>query len=478
MISKHAFSYLLSHGVPALVSFLSIAIFSRMLAPEQYGTYAVVFAIAAILNAVVFDWLKISLLRFYPKFEEEPNFLETIKVTFVSLALLTLTGGAIFSFFNEDQELTTIYIFLAVILSWTQSWQGLNLSLVRAQLAPKKYGYLAFSRATGGLLFGSLFIYLGFGAKGLLFGILTGFWLTLIYPTIKYWKIQFNVKAFNKEYIQTFFKYGMPLTVTLMLSIIIHNSDRLIISYLIGKDATGVYSVSYDLSEQTIFTLMMVINLAAFPIVIKTHENHGLQAAYEQVKKNTSLLLLIALPAATGFVLLSPNIVNIVLGEAYREAALILIPYIAAGAVLKGFKLYSIDIMFHLSQKTSVQMIPVAISAVINIALNFILIPRMGIEGAAVATIVAYLVAVILSWILVKIKMEVPFPFVNFVKIIVAVLVMSAVLWPVKDAVGIGMAIIQVLLGGVVYVLMALLLNIEGIRNIVAGRLLKRKQSN
>ncbi|WP_421381521.1 lipopolysaccharide biosynthesis protein [Bacillus salacetis] len=478
MISKHAFSYLLSHGVPAIVSFLSIAIFSRMLAPEEYGTYAVVFAIAAIINAVVFDWLKISLLRFYPKFEQEPNFLETIKVTFVSLALLTLTGGIVVSLFYDSEELAAIYIFIAVILSWTQSWQGLNLSLVRAQLSPRKYGYLAFSRATGGLLFGSLLIYLGFGAKGLLFGIMIGFWLTLIYPTLKYWKPYLKPSAFNKKYVQTFFKYGMPLTVTLMLSIIIHNSDRLIISYLLGKDATGVYSVSYDLSEQTIFTLMMVINLAAFPIVIKTNETKGLQAAYEQVKKNTSLLLMIALPAATGFVLLSPNIVNIVLGEAYREAALILIPYIAVGAVLKGFKLYSIDIMFHLSQKTSIQMIPVAISAVVNVGLNFLLIPRMGIEGAAVSTIIAYLLAVILSWILVKLRMEVPFPLVNFLKIVVAVVVMALALWPIKDAIGIWMAIVQVLLGGLVYLLMAVVLNIEGVRDIVKKKAFKKSGAN
>ncbi|QFT90672.1 Polysaccharide biosynthesis protein [Bacillus sp. THAF10] len=468
MMSKHAFAYFLSHGVPALVSFASIAIFTRMLSPEEYGMYALVFAIAGMINAVVFEWLKLSLLRYYPRYKEDIRFFETIKLSFLGLVAATLVVGVVTMFFFQGKDFSPVFILLTLLFSWTQSWNSLNLTLMRAKLSPKSYGMLAFSRTTLGLVLGTAFIYAGFAEIGLLVGLMVAFWITLLRPTLKYWKLGINVQAFQKEYMQQFLKYGMPLTITLLLSVVIHNSDRLIIDYLLNTSATGIYSVTYDLSEQTIFTLMMVINLAAYPIAVKVMEDKGELAAYEQVKKNTSLIFLVAIPAVTGFVLISANVANLFLGESFREDALTLIPYIAIGALLKGFKLYCVDIMFHLKQKTALQIYPVIGAALLNIGLNFWLIPQYGIEGAAMATVAAYAVAVIISWIIVHIQIHsLPFPVIDFIKVMIASIIMGLALWPLQDNIGVLALILQLASGGIAFVLAAILLNLMNARNIV-----------
>lgn len=87
------------------------------------------------------------------------------------------------------------------------------------------------------------------------------------------------------------------------MTIIIHNSDRLMIDYFMTKSDTGVYSATYDLTEQTIYTLMMIVHLAAFPLAVKAMEEKGDASSFEEVKKNTSLIffLLVFLRSLVSF---------------------------------------------------------------------------------------------------------------------------------------------------------------------------------
>ncbi len=177
MLSKHAFAYLLSHGVPALISFVSIALFTRLLSTEEYGTYVVVFAVAAMINAVVFEWLKQSLLRFYPKYQDQTSLFETIKLSFLGLALTTLIVGVIANWLLDG--FTLLHLLLCLLLSWAQSWNGINLTLMRAKLNPRTYGYLSFSRTTLTLVLSTALIYAGLAEVGLLLGWILAFGITL-----------------------------------------------------------------------------------------------------------------------------------------------------------------------------------------------------------------------------------------------------------------------------------------------------------
>ncbi|MGM0836111.1 MAG: oligosaccharide flippase family protein [Bacillota bacterium] len=472
MLSKHAAAYLLSHGVPSLIGFLSIAVYTKLLNPAQYGAYALIFAIAAVMNSVVFEWLRLSLLRFYPKYGQTPKVIETIKISFIGIMIITAILAVFTIVFFGNDQISPVFMGFVLLLSWSQSWNNMNLSLARAELKPKKYGVIAFTRSILGFIFGTSLIYLGFGEHGLLLGIIFGFWCAIFFPTFKTWKFKLDFKAFDKSMIKEFAQYGTPLTLTLLLGVIIHNSDRLIIEYLLTTSDTGIYSVTYDLTEQSVFTLMMIINLAAFPIAMRMMEDKGEAAAYDQVKKNISLLFFIALPAAGGFIVLAPNIANLLLGEAFRADALQLMPFIVVGALLKGFKLYCVDIMFHLKKKTALQIIPVVVAAVVNIILNFMLIPHMGIEGAAIATVAAYLIAVASGWILVHYQIDpIPFPFADFMKILLSTLVMVFALWWMRDLLGLVMILVQVITGVVVFILAALLFNALSIRQLVMKRL-------
>lgn len=52
---RHSLIYLLARGIPALLNFASIAVFTRMLAPETYGQYALVISGLTLANVLIYQ---------------------------------------------------------------------------------------------------------------------------------------------------------------------------------------------------------------------------------------------------------------------------------------------------------------------------------------------------------------------------------------------------------------------------------------
>ncbi|MDB5332470.1 MAG: polysaccharide biosynthesis protein, partial [Phycisphaerales bacterium] len=61
-VLSHAAIYLIARGVPGVVAFLTIPLFTRLLDPVDYGRYTLVVATVALLNALLFQWLRLSLV--------------------------------------------------------------------------------------------------------------------------------------------------------------------------------------------------------------------------------------------------------------------------------------------------------------------------------------------------------------------------------------------------------------------------------
>jgi O-antigen/teichoic acid export membrane protein len=69
--------------------------------------------------------------------------------------------------------------------------------------------------------------------------------------------------------------YGLPLAVTFALNFIVHSSDRILLGWLISYEAAGTYAAGYDLTQMSLTLLMMVVNLAAYPQIVRSLETEG-----------------------------------------------------------------------------------------------------------------------------------------------------------------------------------------------------------
>src|SRR5690554_8195716 len=67
MLLRHGFQYLLARGLPGVLNFLAIAVYTRLLNPEEYGAYTLTIATVSAADALLLHWLRLALLRFLPK---------------------------------------------------------------------------------------------------------------------------------------------------------------------------------------------------------------------------------------------------------------------------------------------------------------------------------------------------------------------------------------------------------------------------
>jgi len=463
MLLRHSFIYLFARGISGVINFFALALYTRLLSPEEYGHYALVIAGVGLANAVLFQWLRLGLLRFLPAYKEKREvFLSTLLVAFWRLVGVTgLLGGATLLLVTDP--VVRGLLVLGVGLLWVQAWFELNLTLVRSQLSPKLYGLLAIAKAALSLTLGGLLAYLGFGAFGLLGGMIFGTLLPALWATVHEWKgIRFDLV--NKRIFRELLVYGLPLTATFALSFVVSSSDRFLLGWLKGSEATGLYTAGYNLAQQSLGTLMMVVNLAAYPLATQALEQKGKEGARSQLSHNAIALLAIGLPAMVGLAVLAPNVAGVVLGKAFRKMAAALIPWVAFGVFLSCMRAYHLDLAFQLSRHTVGQIWVALGAAVVNLGLNLWWIPRLGLMGAAYATVVAYAVALGISLFLGRRLFSMPFPTKEAFKIGLAVAGMGGVLWPLRGFRGIGALVAQIACGVVVYGVLLLGFNVADVR--------------
>jgi O-antigen/teichoic acid export membrane protein len=222
--------------------------------------------------------------------------------------------------------------------------------------------------------------------------------------------------------------------------------------------------------------LMTAINLAAYPVIIKLLETEGKQAAYEYFNQYTILLLGIALPAVMGLILVGGNLVYLVIGVEYQQTVTLLLPWITIALLLLGLQVFYFDLAFQLGDYT-IGIVKIGIFiALANLALNYWLIPLMGIQGAAVATISSFGLGSVLSFVFGRQYFTLPFPILDFVKIVIATLLMGLSLWGLKDFQGWGWLLVQLLVGGISYAFAVIALNLMNSRSSLFEYATKRSQ--
>jgi predicted acyltransferase len=77
----------------------------------------------------------------------------------------------------------------------------------------------------------------------------------------------------------------------------VDGGDRLLLGWLQGADQAGLYAVGHDLPSYGVAMLMVIIYLAAYPLVVQALERQGPAAAAVQLRGYLVLLLVVAVPA-------------------------------------------------------------------------------------------------------------------------------------------------------------------------------------
>ena len=431
-IVPHAAVYLAARGLPGVVAFLAIPLFSRLLDPAEYGTYALVTATVGVLNALLFQWLRLSLVRFLPGARDDAARLKSTLATACGAVVVAMgVLGGMACLLPAARGWREVVALCWVTLAAQAAFE-LCCEYARSQLRPWHYMRLQLARAVAFVALGAAFVIGGAGWRGPLAGVATGMLLASAVAWRRDWR-DARV-AIDPKVLGAVARYGVPLSLTVALTVVIATSDRYLIAAISGNAAAGLYAVAADFTTQTLTVLMTAINMAAFPVAVRAWERGGADAARGAMRVNASLLLAVGVPSVVGLAVLAPGVAHVFFGQEFRGAAGV-VPLVALGALLAGLKAYHFDAAFQFAHRTTSQVWIVAAAAVLNAGLILVAVPRWGIYGAAGASVIAYATALALTVLIGRRHVALPVPAGNFAAVLVAATLMAALLYPFRGAV-------------------------------------------
>lgn len=472
MLGKHTALYFIGRVVPGISSLTMLAAFTRLLTPVEYGRYALIISIVGVLNAVLFQWLGLSVSRYHLAFKERPGVvIATAGVGFALIVLATALVGGGWALIQPSFGYSLIAF--AILIACAQAWFDLNLRLAGARLNPIGYGVASSVKAVSALALGAGAFVLGAGLPGV-FGSLA---FSLVASTLifsGYWS-DFRLRDFDPTILKRFVAYGSPLALTFLLVLVTDLSDRLFLSWYHGVAAVGAYAPSYDLAQQTTGTLMTIVNLASFPLAVAALETNGQAAAQQQLQMNSRLLLAISIPATCGLVILADDVVGLVMGAEFRATGRTIIPLIAIATFLSGIRSAYFDLAFQLGKRTHLQVWVVGIAAAVNLVLNVTLIPKWGTYGAAWSTLIAVAVALCVSIYLGKSAFALPRLHSETTWVVAGSLFTTIGLMALQTWHGTTALILKVGIGFGIYITICLAGNVCGLRSSIVDFNFKQK---
>ncbi len=452
--------YVVGRVVPGLVNLLALGIYTRLLLAEDYGRYALILTGVGLTNAIVFQWLNLSLLRFLPSLGD--RLLPTAIRAFLMLLAATSVLSVVAMGVTWGGNMPAV-IALMTMMTWSQAWFDFNLSVVNSRQFAIRHGLISSLKAVIGLGLSVALIRSGLGATGIVVGLSTALLVASTGSGLRLRDIQLG-KA-EPDVLGDLFRYGVPLSLTFVLSLLIDATNRFMLQHFHGISTVGAYSAPYDLTNQSLGVLLSAIHLAAYPALLQTFESAGESAALTRMPTIFNTLLMIALPACAFTILFPETIAEVALGRDFQSSAVALIPYIAVIVSVWGFRSFYIDYAFLVKKRTLVQMLPVLFSCLLNAALNLVLIPTFGLMGTVYSTLAAVVTGTVLAYALGSRYLQYPAPGIDAIKIVVGVAVMAMVSGLAISLEGAAGLATQLILAGSSYAIALIVTDAMGMRS-------------
>lgn len=423
--------YFPSIVVPSFFGFIAVAIYTRLLSPQEYGLYTLIFTTSLFLEILAFNWLNQSVLRYYERYKanEIQEFFSTCLFAFVSVAAITIfivvSASLGLKHFFEARK--TELLFYLPILVLCQSGSKLMLIFLRARRESTRYSFQLSTNSMIKLICSLIFIYVfDLSAEAILLGICISCAYVFCFEFTRFAKIWHpRLRSCNKDIFKKFLRYGLPLLGLAFVNLILSVSDRYLIEIIKDSSQVGIYSAAYKIAETGVYGFILFLMLASFPSLIEVFENHGEVKAKALMQDLLGIFILILVPVVSGIVILSKEIIGLVLGKAYHEAHLLL-PFIASGIFFLGLCHYY-GKSFELKEKTLILPIVYSVPALLNLVLNILLIPYLGTRAAAISTFASYFCCFLLLRVIGAKYIKWDYPWKTFVNAVLGSIVMCTI---------------------------------------------------
>ena len=400
-------------GIKAL-TFITTIIIVRNLSAADFGIYSLVISFSFTLCYLSSVGIPQSIIYFVGKRTEELNIIfSTTLFLYVFCGISVFVLGSIFKEYPLHSFLKDVpreYFLPLLILYIFTLLDTFLLSLVRGLKDFLLFNFRRLLTPACNLIGIVLLLVLSdFRLRSCLLIFLTATIVSTIWTFWKVIPIGFLSSAIKWQPVNAFLRYGVKSYIQLIVGHFVYQIDIYIIAYLLGAKQVAYYTIAVGIASLLWF-LPDTIGLVLFPTLASIHDETDIHSFTARICRNNLLLVGIA-SILLGFI--GKYLIEIFYGIEYLQsfyAMLLILPGIV------GMSIYKILARnFSSRNRQQISIFAGAISLIMNIVLNFLWIPRYGIEGAAFASTVSYCLAGMI--LLMKTKSESGLPLGKFLLI-------------------------------------------------------------
>lgn len=398
---KHSIVYGISSAAVKASGIILIPIYTKYFTVEEFGRLGLILALISILIQIVVLGQNHSLLRFINQInyqDKRKSTLYTITIFVVIINILFVFIGIRISpfiaqlFGNPEDYNSSLKI--AVFIVAFSIINNIFQSKLRADENSIFFTVLNIIKLIVLIIITVYLVaFIKYGINGVLYAQLISeiLGLILVLPMM----IREMEPKFDKKILLASLKFGVPLIFAGLSMTLLNISDRFVIKFLDNEKSLGLYELGYRIAGILNMFLVIPMNLTFVPVAYKIYKQPNDKDYFSKIMTYFTFIIIWG---ALFLSIFSKEILIIFSKNSEFISSYSIVPLILYSYVFLGMSIIS-SVGIFMEGRTMYSAIATIIATIFNIGLNFILIPKIGIMGAAISTLIAFAVLFALNLI-------------------------------------------------------------------------------
>ncbi len=420
-LTRHSIIYAVAGLLSKAAGFIMIPLYTYYLTTSDYGALELIDLTSYTIGMFASMGIAQAVLRYYYEYDDEKDKKKVISVAIITLwavSLIVLPGLfflskriSILIFECPDYFRMFNIIFVTVVIGLSNQ---IPLTVLRIEEKSILYVCISLTKLLLTLSLNILFIvYLHMGVMGILISGLISTCVTGIFLMVY---ILRRVRlSYSFKFLFSMVKYGLPLAVSTFGMFILNFGDRFMLQRLASLSDVGIYGLAYRFGMLPSFLIAGPFMMIWGPKRLDLVNMRDAKNIYASIFTYFCFIQLFLVLEIS--VLIKDLLILISAPEfrgAYQYVPLILLSYIFNGAYI--YTQFGVI----LEKKTKYLAFATLFGAVLNIAGNYILIPKYQVWGASVATLISFCFIFFFTYLVAQRLYKIPYQFSRLLKMILA----------------------------------------------------------
>jgi len=389
-VHRHGVMYFISSIGITLIGFLATIFYAHWVGAGTLGSYFVFLSVFTLLGVIIDLGISYGGTQRICEGKEPDSFFTASLA--IRCGMFIVVVIALLLFQDRFIDLKNAGLFWILILALGIA--ALQASVAVSIGASNRLGLAATATLINNLIrivVQLIAIFLGFQVYGLVGGLIAGILVELLIE-LKY--MDYHLKKFSWSHVKSLFSFSGWAFIVNTGTTLFDNANILIIAYFLPVSDVGIFGVCWTFSVFALFVSTSLCN-TLYVKVSRWNAAGKLDTVSASLSRATTYSLVFAIPMLAGGLILGEQLLFFIYGASFAAGATALVIIIAARIIQSIYQLYSNYLMATNHVQTAFYGLGVGVT--VNIILSIILVPIMGLSGAAVASFMNVLISSIIG---------------------------------------------------------------------------------